>query len=63
VSKPLNKMTQEELSEYWEKLNSDRAVRQSKVNRRLLDRSAETLQLVEKICRKLGIIPDTRDEI
>jgi len=60
--KPLNEMTQEELFEFWKYNTAEKTRRQNEINRRLLDRSAETLQLVKRICQHLGVIHGTRDE-
>lgn len=54
--KPLNKMTQEELFQLWKRDSIGKISRQNKINEQLLSQSAETLQLVKRICRHLGIM-------
>ena len=56
-------MTQEELFQLWKRDNIGKISRQNKINEQLLSQSAETLQLVKRICQHLGVIHGTRDEI
>ena len=62
MSKPLNKMTNEELAAYQAELRirtDDEEARKTEFNRRLLERTRETVLLLKRICQHLGLSQDT----